>query len=326
MSIFPDHRPRRLRKNEIIRNMVAETRLQKEMFIYPHFVIPGEKTYQEIASMPGIKRFSADLLLKEAEQNLKLGINKILLFGVGEEKSADGSSSCSHNSAVVQAISKLKRNFGADLYVISDICLCAYTEHGHCGILENEYVQNDESLRHLANMALTHAQAGVDMVAPSDMMDGRVKVIRTKLDSEGFTNTALMSYAVKFASSYYGPFRDAADSAPGKGDRKSYQMDFRNSRESIIEALADQAEGADILMVKPALAYLDIIKTVKENSNLPLACYNVSAEYSMLKIAASAGLVNEQQMVMENMYAFARSGANIIISYHTKEIFSKNWL
>ena len=320
------NRPRRLRKNPIVREMIAETRLSKNMFMYPHFIVPGKNIIQPIDAMPGISRFSIDELRKEAERNLKLGINKILLFGVGERKTEDASSSWQSDSVVPEAITALKAAFGDDLYIATDICLCAYTTHGHCGIIHNDYVDNDSSVEVLARMAVSHAEAGADMVAPSDMMDGRVQGIRSALDEKGFVNTSLMSYAIKFASSYYGPFREAADSAPGKGDRKSYQMDFRNGREALQEGIIDEHEGADILMVKPALAYLDIIKELREQTLLPVACYNVSAEYSMVKIAAKAGVVNEQGIVMENMYAFARAGAQIIISYHTKDILENKWL
>lgn len=319
-------RPRRLRKNPIIRELIAETRLSKEMFIYPYFVIPGKKQIHPIAAMPGISHFSIDELVKDIEHGLKHGINKILLFGVGEEKTSDASSSFSKNSVIVKAITELKKQFGDELYIITDICVCAYTTHGHCGILHADYVQNDKSVEVLAKMALSHARAGADMVAPSDMMDGRVGAIRNLLDKNGFENTAIMSYAIKFASAYYGPFREAADSSPQKGDRKSYQMDFRNGNEALKEAMLDENEGADILMVKPALAYLDIIRDLKENTLLPVACYNVSGEYSMVKIAAKQGLIDEQRIVMENMHAFARAGASIIISYHTKDILSKGWI
>ncbi len=220
----------------------------------------------------------------------------------------------------------LKQRFGDELYVITDICLCAYTTHGHCGLLDHDVVLNDPSLEVLARMALTHAQAGADMVAPSDMMDGRIKALRTKLDENGFENTSIMSYATKFASAYYGPFREAADSAPGKGDRKSYQMDFRNPHEALREAKLDEGEGADIIMVKPALAYLDIIRLVRKNTNLPVACYNVSAEYTMVKMAAKAGFIDEARIVMENMYAFKRAGAGIVITYHARDILSKGWM
>ena len=320
------HRPRRLRKNPIIRELVAETRLSKDMFIYPYFVIKGKNTVQPIDAMPGISRFSVDALVRDVEAGLKLGINKILLFGVGEEKFEDAHSAYDSHSVVVEAIKELKKNFKDDLYVITDVCLCAYTTHGHCGILHDDYVDNDSSLEVLAKMGLAHAQAGADMVAPSDMMDGRIAAIRKKLDENNFVNTALMSYATKFASAYYGPFREAADSAPGKGDRKSYQMDFRNINEAMREAKLDEEEGADIVMVKPALAYLDVIRAVKENTHLPVACYNVSAEYSMVKSAAKAGWIDEQRIVMENMYAFTRAGAGIIITYHAKDILQNKWM
>lgn len=319
-------RPRRLRTNPIIREMIAETHLSKDMFIYPYFVTKGKNVMNPIASMPGIHHFSIDSLLKDVETGLKTGINKILLFGVGEEKTEDAHSSHSKNSIVAEAVAQLKNKFGHDLYIITDVCVCAYTSHGHCGIVEGGYVQNDASIEVLAKMALTHAQAGADMVAPSDMMDGRIAAMRNTLDDNGFENTAIMSYAIKYSSSYYGPFRDAADSAPQYGDRKSYQMDFRNPNESLKEGLLDEAEGADILMVKPALAYLDIVKTLKTNTLLPVSCYNVSGEYSMVKLAGQKGWLNERQIVMENMYAFARAGANLIITYHSRDILMNNWL
>lgn len=319
-------RPRRLRRNPIIRELVAETRLSKDMFIYPYFITKGNNVTQPIDAMPGIHRFSVEPLLKDVEKGLKAGINKILLFGVGEDKFDDAHSAHSDHSLVADAIRALKKQFGSDLYVISDICLCAYTTHGHCGLIKGNEVDNDSSLPVLAEMALAHAQAGVDMVAPSDMMDGRVMAIRELLDDHQFESLPIMSYAVKFASAYYGPFREAADSAPGKGDRKSYQMDFRNGREALLEAALDESEGADIVMVKPALAYLDVIKAVRERSDLPVACYNVSAEYSMVKSAAKAGLIDEQRIVMENMYAFARAGAGIIITYHARDIVEKAWI
>ncbi|MBC8054538.1 MAG: porphobilinogen synthase [Sphingobacteriaceae bacterium] len=319
-------RPRRLRKSPIVREMVAETRLSKDMFIYPYFIVPGKNVVHGIDAMPGISHFSADTLVRDVEQSLKLGINKVLLFGVGEDKSVDASTAYHDNSVVAHAIRELKKSFGDDIYVITDVCTCAYTTHGHCGIMHDDYVHNDETVEVLAKMALSHAQAGADMVAPSDMMDGRIAGIRSKLDANGMANTAIMSYSVKFASAYYGPFREAADSAPNKGDRKAYQMDFRNPGESLREAFLDEQEGADILMVKPALAYLDIIKSLRENTNLPVACYNVSGEYSMVKAAAKAGWVDEQRITMENMYAFTRAGANIIITYHAKEILEKGWM
>ncbi|TND10470.1 MAG: delta-aminolevulinic acid dehydratase [Bacteroidetes bacterium] len=320
------HRPRRTRKNAIVREMTAETRLSRDMFMYPYFVTHGKDIRRPIAAMPGINHFSVDELLKDAERGLKLGLNKVLLFGVGEEKSDDGHTAHSGSSVVPQAVKALKERFKEDIYVVTDVCVCAYTSHGHCGILEDGYVQNDASVELLSKMALSHAEAGADMVAPSDMMDGRIAGIRDTLDAHGFSNTGIMSYAVKFASAYYGPFREAADSAPQQGDRKSYQMDFRNGREALKEALMDEEEGADIIMVKPALAYLDIISAVRDNTLLPVACYNVSGEYSMVKAAAAQGLVDEQKIVMENMYAFARAGSNIVITYHAMDILENGWL
>ncbi|MDB5014370.1 MAG: delta-aminolevulinic acid dehydratase [Daejeonella sp.] len=319
-------RPRRLRKSPIVREMVAETRLSKDMFIYPYFVVPGNNIQHGINAMPGISHFSSDTLVKDVEKSLKLGLNKVLLFGVGENKSEDASSSYNPNSVVTNAVRELKSQFGNDIFIVTDVCTCAYTTHGHCGILHDDYVQNDKTVAVLAKMALSHAAAGADMVAPSDMMDGRILGIREKLDENGFENTSIMSYSIKFASGYYGPFREAADSAPGKGDRKAYQMDFRNPNETMREAVLDEAEGADILMVKPALAYLDVIHRLRENTNLPVACYNVSGEYSMVKAAAQQGWIDEQKVVMENMYAFSRAGANIIITYHCREILEKGWM
>jgi len=319
-------RPRRLRKSPILREMVAETRLSKDMFIYPYFVVPGKNVVHGIDAMPGVNHFSVDTLLKDVEKSLSLGINKVLLFGVGEEKTEDASSSYDKHSVVANAVRELKKEFADDLYVITDVCTCAYTTHGHCGILKHDYVQNDKTVDVLAKMALSHAQAGADMIAPSDMMDGRILGIREKLDQHNLENTAIMSYSIKFASAYYGPFREAADSAPGKGDRKAYQMDFRNPRETMRESALDEQEGADILMVKPALAYLDVIKSLRESTDLPVACYNVSGEYSMVKAAGAKGWIDEQKVIMENMYAFSRAGANIIITYHAREIMEKSWI
>jgi len=319
-------RPRRLRKNSIIREMVSETKLSKEMFIYPYFVVNGTDIAHPIDAMPGIHHFSIDRLLQDVSIGLQMGIDKVLLFGVGEEKTSDGSSSHTDQTIVARAVAALKKKFGDKLFVITDVCICAYTSHGHCGVLHEGYVENDSSLEILSKMALSHARAGADMVAPSDMMDGRVGAIRTLLDKNGFENTAIMSYSVKFASAYYGPFREAADSAPQEGDRKSYQMDFRNGREAIREAMLDEDEGADILMVKPALAYLDVISSLRAETLLPVACYNVSGEYTMVKMAARYGFIDEQKIVMENMHAFARAGADIIITYHTRDILEKGWI
>ena len=319
-------RPRRLRQNPILRGLVAETRLSKDMFIYPYFVTNGKSIKKSIKSMPNVHHFSPDMLVKDVEASLKLGLNKLLLFGVGDPKDAQGSHSHHHDSSVPVAIERLKKEFGNEVYIITDVCLCAYTSHGHCGVLEGEQVLNDPTLPLLSQMALTHAQAGADMVAPSDMMDGRIGAIRNLLDTNGLSDTPIMSYAIKYASAYYGPFRDAAESSPQKGDRSGYQMDFRNVNESVREAILDEQEGADILMVKPALAYLDIIQRLRQETLLPVACYNVSGEYSMVKNAAKNGLVDERRLVMENMYAFARAGANIIITYHAKEILEQKWL
>ena len=319
-------RPRRLRKNPVVREMVAETRLSKDMFIYPYFIVPGTGVKHAIDAMPGVYHFSIDTLIKDVENGLKYGINKIMLFGVGDEKSADAHSAYHDHSLVPTAVRALKKEFGEDLYVVTDVCVCSYTTHGHCGIMKDDYVQNDATVELIAKMALTHAQAGADLLAPSDMMDGRVLAIRNLLDGNGYVNTAIMSHATKFASAYYGPFREAADCAPSKGDRKAYQMDFRNGKEARREALIDESEGADILMVKPALAYLDVIADLKQQCDVPIACYNVSGEFSMIKAAAEKGWIDEQKVVMETMYAFARAGASVITTYHIKDIVENNWL
>jgi len=296
------------------------------MFIYPYFVVPGTNVTKAIDAMPGVNHFSIDNLIKDVEKGLELGLNKIMLFGVGEEKSQDAHTAYADNSLVVSAVKELKKFFNDDLYVVTDVCVCSYTTHGHCGILHNDYVQNDETVEIIAKMGLAHASAGADMLAPSDMMDGRIEAIRNLLDENGLVNTAIMSHATKFASSYYGPFREAADCAPGKGDRKSYQMDFRNPTEALREALVDAEQGADVLMVKPGLAYLDIISKLKQNILTPIAVYNVSGEYSMVKAAAEKGWIDEQKVVMETMHAFARAGASIITTYHIKDILENNWM
>jgi porphobilinogen synthase len=319
-------RPRRLRNSGLMREMVAETRLSKEMLIYPMFVMKGSNIKHEIGAMPGIYHFSPDTLCAEVAECMALGLKKFLIFGVGEEKNPVGSACYDQSNAVATAVRALRAEFGNTILIITDVCMCAYTDHGHCGILHGHEVANDDSLESLAKMALMHAEAGADIVAPSDMMDGRVGAIRAMLDENGYSNTAIMSYSVKFASGYYGPFREAADSAPSFGDRKTYQMDFRNGNEALKEALIDVEEGADMLMVKPALAYLDIISLVKANTLLPLACYNVSGEYSMVKAAAAQGWIDEQKIVMENMYAFTRAGADIIITYHAKDMLQQGWI
>jgi len=319
------HRPRRLRVNPVVRDMVAEVRFHNDMLIYPYFVEKGKNIVSPISSMPGINHFSPDTLLKDVEKGLKKGIKKVLLFGSGEEKSESGRSAYAKDTVVAHAVKLLKKNFKDDLYVITDVCLCAYTSHGHCGIIQDGLVHNDLSVASIAKMALTHAEAGADMVAPSDMMDGRVGAIRATLDEAGLDITAIMSYSVKFASAYYGPFREAAGSAPQYGDRKSYQMDFRNPNEAMKEAWLDEGEGADVLMVKPALAYMDIITRLRAETHLPIACYNVSGEYSMVKAAAAKKWIDEKSIVMENMHAFARAGAGLIITYHARDIVEKGW-
>ncbi|MET1057470.1 MAG: porphobilinogen synthase [Pedobacter sp.] len=320
------HRPRRLRKNPVVREMMAETRLSKDMFMYPYFVVPGKGVKHAIDSMPGVNHFSQDTLISDVEKGLELGVNKIMLFGVGDEKSEDAHSAYHDHSLVPSAVRELKKQFGEDLYVVTDVCVCSYTTHGHCGIMKDDYVQNDETVELIAKMGLAHAEAGADMLAPSDMMDGRIAAIRELLDQNKFVNTAIMSHATKFASAYYGPFREAADCAPSKGDRKAYQMDFRNPNEALREALLDENQGADVLMVKPALAYLDIMHNLKQHANLPIACYNVSGEYAMVKAAAERGWIDEQKVVMETMYAFARAGASIITTYHIRDMVENNWI
>lgn len=320
------HRPRRLRKNSIVREMIAETKLSKDMFVYPYFVVPGKNVIHQIDAMPGISHFSTDTLITDIEKGLKLGLNKIMLFGVGDEKSKDARSAYDTNSLVPITVRELKKQFGDDLYIVTDVCVCSYTNHGHCGIMHNDYVQNDATVELIAKMALNHSEAGADMLAPSDMMDGRILAIREKLDANGYENVAIMSHATKFASAYYGPFREAADCTPSKGDRKAYQMDFRNPNEAVREALLDESEGADVLMVKPGLAYLDILARLKQNTDLPLAVYNVSGEYSMIKAAAQRGWIDEQKVVMETMYAFARAGASVITTYHIKDILENKWM
>ncbi|HOX25968.1 MAG TPA: porphobilinogen synthase [Candidatus Krumholzibacteria bacterium] len=320
------HRPRRLRRSGVLRDLVAETRLHPDMFCQPHFVLPGEHRREDIGSMPGIVRETADMLVKTVEADLKLGLRHVLLFGLPAEKSPTAESALDLDGPVPVAIRTLKDAFGQDLLVSADICLCAYTDHGHCGVIEGETVDNDKTLPILAGMASACALSGVDIVAPSDMMDGRVGAIRVALDLQGLEHVAIMSYAAKYASAYYGPFREAADSAPAFGDRRSYQMDPRNAREALREVQLDLDEGADIVMVKPALAYLDVIRRVREAVHVPVACYNVSGEYSMVKAAAAAGLVDLPRIVMENLHAMARAGADVLISYHGREVLAEGWL
>ncbi len=319
------HRPRRLRKNSIIRDFAAEVRPDSSRLIMPHFVMEGSGVREEISSMPGISRVSIDNLLKDAAEDLKLGIRAVILFGIPDNKDNMGTGAYSETGIVQRAVSSLKKEFGDTLLVITDVCLCEYTDHGHCGIVENGEVINDPTLELLARTAMSHAEAGADMVAPSDMMDGRVRAIRDMLDSGGFTDTAIMAYSAKYCSAFYGPFRDAAGSAPGFGDRKTYQMDFRNAVEAEKEVDMDIEEGADIVMVKPALSYMDIIYRVSQISPLPVCIYNVSGEYSMIKAAARAGYADEQKIVTEIMTSFFRAGADMIISYHARDILKNRW-
>ena len=322
----PFKRMRRIRSNALVRELVAETRISKDMFIQPHFIIPGKNQTIPINSMPGISNQTTDHVLKQLESDLKLGLNKILLFGHAEWKDEKATYAYHDNNLVAASIKEIRKQFGNDILIFTDVCLCAYTPHGHCGELSGQTIENDKTLVHLANMSLTHAEAGADFVSPSDMMDGRVAAIRDVLDSNGFSDTGIMSYAIKFASAYYGPFREAADSAPQFGDRKSYQMDYRNPNEAMTEAELDEMEGADITMVKPGLAYLDIIYRLRQSTNLPIAVYNVSGEYSMVKFAAQQNLIDEQKIVIENMHAFVRAGANILITYHGRDILQNKWM
>lgn len=321
-------RPRRLRRTPVIRDLVAEAMLTPEQLVMPHFVLPRARAAEPIPSMPGINQLGLDDLLEQVEEDLAIGIRAVLLFGHPDAgtKTADGVAAANANGAVQQAVAKLKAYFGRDLIVMTDVCLCAYTDHGHCGIVEDGEIANDPSLSSLVAAALSHAAAGADVVAPSDMMDGRVAAIRDALDASDYTDVILMSYAVKYASAYYGPFRDAADSTPSSGDRRSYQMDPRNVREALREIELDAAEGADILMVKPALPYLDVVRAVREASRLPLAAYNVSGEYSAVKAAAQAGWLDEAATVRENLLGIRRAGADLVITYHARDALRGGWL
>ena len=318
-------RPRRLRKNETIRDMVAETAVNPDSFVYPMFVVEGEGVKEEIPSMPGQYRFSIDEILKELDSCVNVGIKSILLFGIPDSKDEMATSAYDDDGIVQRAVRSIKAKF-PELCVITDVCLCEYMSHGHCGIVKDGDVDNDPTLELLAMTALSHVHAGADMVAPSDMMDGRVAAIRAKLDANGFSNTPIMAYSAKYASAYYGPFRDAADSAPHFGNRKTYQMDVRNAREAQREVELDIEEGADIVMVKPGLAFLDILRQTAEISCVPVAVYNVSGEYSMVKAAAKMGWIDENAIIRENLLAMKRAGADIIITYHAKEALEKGLL
>jgi len=315
---YPEERLRRLRKTASLRNMTRETRLHRSDLIYPLFVVEGSDIREEVPSMPGVFRFSPDRLPSEIGEIVELGLPSVILFGIPARKDPEGTSACDDKGVVQQAVRAIK-NESPDLVVITDVCLCEYTSHGHCGVLRDRDVDNDETLKKLAAMALSHARAGADMVAPSDMMDGRVAAIRTALDAASFPHVPIMSYAAKFASAFYGPFRDAAESVPSFGDRRSYQMDPCNRREAIREIELDIQEGADIIMVKPALAYLDIIREARDLCLHPLAAYNVSGEYAMVKAAAAKGWVDEDRIVEESLTGIKRAGADMILTYFAKQ-------
>ena len=317
-------RPRRLRKNQIIRDLVAEASPDKNKLIMPHFVVESKHLREPIKSMPGIERVCAGNLIKDLESDLKLGINKVILFGIPANKDEAASSAYDENGVIQNAVRKIKKEL-PNICVITDVCLCEYMSHGHCGIVKAGVVENDATLELLARTALSHANAGADIVAPSDMMDGRVAAIRDALDDAGKSDVLILSYAAKYASAFYGPFRDAAGSAPAFGDRKTYQMDYRNAIEAEKEALLDIDEGADIVMVKPALSYLDIIRRVKDIAEVPVCAYNVSGEYSMVKLASKEGIADERMAVTEILTSIWRAGADMIISYHTRDIFKNNW-
>lgn len=316
-------RTRRLRNSETLRNLVAQTRLDAKDFIYPMFVIVGENVKEPIDSMPNIYRYSIDRIDEELDRVISSGIGAIMLFGIPEHKDEKGSEAYNDNGITQNAIRHIKEKYPS-LLVVADVCLCEYTSHGHCGVVCHGEILNDETLTLLSKASVSLAKAGADMIAPSDMMDGRVEAIRTALDENGFVNTPIMAYSAKYASAYYGPFRDAAGSAPSFGDRKTYQMDYRNAKEAMIECQSDIDEGADIIMIKPALAYLDVIKDASNRFDTPIAAYNVSGEYSMVKAAAQNGWIDEKKIVLETLTSIKRAGADIIITYHAIDV--ANWL
>lgn len=312
---------RRTRINSTLRKLVRETNVSTDDFIYPLFVRTGEGIKTEVASMPGVYQMSLDEILKECAHLQTLGLNSIILFGIPDVKDSIGSDSLCEHGIIANAVREVKKNF-PDMFVVTDLCFCEYTDHGHCGIIDEakQTVNNDATLEISAQQAVIHAKAGADMIAPSGMMDGIIETLRNALDGAGYENLPIMSYSTKFASGYYGPFRDVAESTPSFGDRASYQMDPANRREAIAESVSDEMQGADILMVKPALAYLDIVREIKDATSLPMAVYNVSGEYAMLKMAGMNDLIDYDRVVMETMIAFKRAGADIIISYHAKEV------
>jgi porphobilinogen synthase len=319
MAVYPQKRLRRLRFNPILRNMVRETSLTKNDLIYPLFIVPGENVKNEVKSMPDVFQMSIDVAVKECSEVEAMGIPAVILFGIPEHKDEEGSEAYSKDGIIQRAVRAIKQEV-KELLIITDVCLCEYTSHGHCGLLDGETILNDETVSLLARQAVSHCEAGADMVAPSDMMDGRVSSIRKALDYKGFTHIPIMSYAVKYASGYYGPFRDAAESAPAFGDRKSHQMDIANAGEALREAEADVEEGADIIMVKPAGPYLDIINKVKEKFGMPTAAYQVSGEYSMIKAAGKLDWIDEERVMMESLIAIKRAGADMILTYFAKNV------
>ncbi len=320
---FPTHRPRRLRRSELMRGLVRETRVTTQGFIYPMFVCPGTGVRKEVSSMPGVAQQSVDKFLEECREVEQLGIPGIILFGLPNTKDALGTEAAAADGVVQRAIEAVKKA-GLKLLVMTDVCLCEYTDHGHCGVVTNNEVQNDPTIELLAREALSHARAGADVVAPSDMMDGRVGAIRKALDANGFQDIAILAYAAKYCSGFYGPFREAAQSAPQFGDRRSYQMDPANAREALREVALDLDEGADMVMVKPALAYLDVIRMVRDTFDVPVAAYNVSGEYAMVKAAAQNGWIDEQRVVMEIITGIQRAGASMVLTYHAKDV--ARWL
>src|SRR6266404_243436 len=323
MASFPEYRGRRFRRTSALRNLVRETMLAPSQLVLPLFVRDGKNLRRPVESMPGVAQMSPDEVIRDVERAASEGVGGVILFGIPDTKDATGSEAWNDEGAVQRAVGLIKRDV-PDIVVITDVCMCEYTEHGHCGILENGEVNNDATLELLSRVSVSHARAGADVIAPSDMMDGRVKAIRSALDDANFSSTPILSYAAKYASAFYGPFREAAESAPKEGDRKGYQMDPANVREARREALLDVGEGADILMVKPALAYLDVIAEVKRTTNLPVAAYNVSGEYSMLKAAAKAGWIDEKRVCLEILTAIKRAGADIILTYSAAD--AARWL
>jgi porphobilinogen synthase len=319
-------RPRRWRRNAQLRELAAESKLELRQMVQGHFVLPGRGRVEAIDSLPGISRHSADTLLQTVEQDLQNGVKAVMLFGVPEHKDATGGGALDPAGEVPLAVRALKNAFGDDLLIMVDVCLCPYTDHGHCGLVEGETVLNDASVKLLSQMATVLAQAGADFVCPSDMMDGRIGAIRAALDQAEFAQTSILAYTAKYASAFYGPFRDAAGSAPSFGDRRSYQMDWRNRKEAARELQLDLAEGADMVMVKPALAYLDIIRDFAQASSVPVCAYNVSGEYAMVKMASREGLADERAMTLEVLGAIHRAGAQCIISYHASQIAREGWL